>query len=78
MAGEEQFCEQGMSQTYNSYERDGKTPTYGGYSTRITVNENYVLRIPENILLERAAPLLCAESRQVLPPISRPALNPGK
>jgi uncharacterized zinc-type alcohol dehydrogenase-like protein len=59
-AGEEQFCEQGMSQTYNSYERDGKTPTYGGYSTRITVNENYVLRIPENIPLERAAPLLCA------------------
>lgn len=59
-AGEEQFCEQGMSQTYNSYERDGKTPTYGGYSTQITVDENYVLRIPDNIPLERAAPLLCA------------------
>lgn len=59
-AGEEQFCEQGMSQTYNSYERDGKTPTYGGYSTHITVDENYVLRIPESIPLERAAPLLCA------------------
>ena len=59
-AGEEQYCEQGMSQTYNSYERDGKTPTYGGYSTAITVDENYVLRIPENIPLERAAPLLCA------------------
>ena len=49
-----------MSQTYNSYERDGKTATYGGYSTHITVDENYVLRIPENIPLERAAPLLCA------------------
>ena len=59
-AGEEQSCERGMSQTYNSYERDGKTPTYGGYSTCITVDENYVLRIPENIPLERAAPLLCA------------------
>ena len=59
-AGEEQFCEQGMSQTYNSYERDGKTPTHGGYSTHITVDENYVLRIPESIPLERAAPLLCA------------------
>jgi uncharacterized zinc-type alcohol dehydrogenase-like protein len=58
-AGEEQFCEQGMSQTYNSYERDGK-PTYGGYSTHITVDENYVLRIPESIPLERAAPMLCA------------------
>jgi alcohol dehydrogenase (NADP+) len=58
--GEEQFCERGMSQTYNSYERDGQTPTYGGYSTCITVDENYVLRIPKNIALERAAPLLCA------------------
>jgi uncharacterized zinc-type alcohol dehydrogenase-like protein len=59
-AGEEQFCERGMSQTYNSYERDGKTPSYGGYSTCIIVDENYVLRIPESIPLERAAPLLCA------------------
>jgi len=37
--GEEQFCDEGMTATYNGYERDGKTPTYGGYSTRITVNE---------------------------------------
>jgi len=36
--GEEQFCEEGMTATYNSYERDGKTLTYGGYSTNITVN----------------------------------------
>jgi alcohol dehydrogenase (NADP+) len=59
-AGEEQFCELGATFTYNSYERDGKTPTYGGYSTRIVVDENYVLRIPGGIPLERAAPLLCA------------------
>jgi uncharacterized zinc-type alcohol dehydrogenase-like protein len=59
-AGEEQYCERGMTPTYNGYERDGKTPTYGGYSTRITVDENYLLRIPESIPLERAAPLLCA------------------
>ncbi len=59
-AGEEQFCAQGANFTYNSHERDGKTPTYGGYSTRITVDENYVLRIPAGIPLERAAPLLCA------------------
>lgn len=49
-----------MTLTYNGYERDGKTPTYGGYSTRITVDENYVLKIPKGIPLERAAPLLCA------------------
>ncbi|GFE62653.1 NAD(P)-dependent alcohol dehydrogenase [Geobacter sp. AOG2] len=58
--GEEQFCEKGMNATYNSYERDGKTPTYGGYSTRITVDEGYVLRIPAGMPLERVAPLLCA------------------
>ena len=66
-AGEEQFCERDMSQTYNSYERDGRTPTYGGYSTRITVDENYVLRIPKNIPLERAAPLLCAGAHRWYP-----------
>ena len=59
-AGEEQFCEKGASFTYNGLEQDGKTPTYGGYSTRITVDENYVLRIPAGIPLEQAAPLLCA------------------
>ena len=59
-AGEEQYCEKDMTPTYNGYERDGKTPTYGGYSTGITVDQNYVLRIPEGIPLEGAAPLLCA------------------
>jgi uncharacterized zinc-type alcohol dehydrogenase-like protein len=59
-AGEEQYCEVGFSLTYNGYEQDRKTPTYGGYSTRITVDENYVLSIPKGIPLERAAPLLCA------------------
>src|SRR5271169_3882788 len=58
-AGGEQYCENGMSLTYNGYEQDKKTPTYGGYSARITVDENYVLRIPEGIALNRAGPLLC-------------------
>lgn len=58
--GEEQFCAGGTSFTYNCYERDGQTPTYGGYSTRITVDEDYVLRIPPGLPIERVAPLLCA------------------
>ncbi|TAL18798.1 NAD(P)-dependent alcohol dehydrogenase [bacterium] len=58
--GEEQFCEEGMIATYNGYESDGKIPSYGGYSTRITVNEDYVLKIPAGMELERAAPLMCA------------------
>ncbi len=57
--GEEQYCDNGSASTYNSREKDG-TPTYGGYSTRITVDENYVLHIPASIPLDRAAPLLCA------------------
>ena len=60
LAGLEQYCERGMVATYNSYERDGTTPTYGGYSERITVDEAYVLRIPAGLDLEAAAPLMCA------------------
>ena len=60
LAGEEQYCLQGMTVTYNGLERDGKTPTYGGYSERIVVDENYVVHIPDGIPLDGAAPLLCA------------------
>ena len=55
---EEQFCPE-VSFTYGGVDRDG-TPTQGGYSTKITVDEHFVVRIPEGIALERAAPLLCA------------------
>jgi uncharacterized zinc-type alcohol dehydrogenase-like protein len=58
-AGEEQYCERGMTATYNARDKDG-APTYGGYSTRIVVDQKYVLRIPPSIPLDRAAPLLCA------------------
>jgi alcohol dehydrogenase (NADP+) len=75
-AGEEQLCEGGMTLTYNGYERDSKTPTYGGYSTRIIVDENYVLRIPKGIPLERAAPLLCA-GITTYSPLKHFGLKPG-
>lgn len=75
-AGEEQFCEQGANFTYNSHERDGRTPTYGGYSTRITVNEDYVLRIPPAMPLERAAPLLCA-GITTYSPLKQFGIKPG-
>ena len=60
MSGEEQFCERRASFTYNGVEQDKKTPTYGGYSTQITVHEAYVLRVPDNLDPAAAAPLLCA------------------
>src|ERR1700736_7028033 len=59
-AGQEQYCEKGMSPTYNGYEQDGKTPTFGGYSTQIVVDENYVLKVSPKLPLEGVAPLLCA------------------
>jgi uncharacterized zinc-type alcohol dehydrogenase-like protein len=59
-AGEEQYCERGMSPTYNGYEQDGRTPTYGGYSERIVTDEGYVHRIPDGLPRAGAAPLLCA------------------
>lgn len=39
---EEQYCEQGMTGTYNGKERKTGAPTYGGYSTQIVVDENYI------------------------------------
>lgn len=56
----EQYCENGFSGTYNSTEQDKKTPTYGGYADKVVVNEDFVLRIPENLDPAAAAPLLCA------------------
>ncbi|EHB59359.1 Alcohol dehydrogenase (NADP(+)) [Mycolicibacterium rhodesiae JS60] len=60
LAGVEQYCTNpGMVGTYNGVGSDGQ-PTQGGYSGAIVVDENYVLRIPDSIALDEAAPLLCA------------------
>ena len=55
----EQYCENGATFTYNSIDKDG-TATEGGYSQAFVVNENFVLRIPDSLELDGAAPLLCA------------------
>lgn len=59
-AGLEQYCDVSLSATYNAYEQDGKTPTYGGYSTLIVVDEKYTLKVSEKLPLAGVAPLLCA------------------
>jgi uncharacterized zinc-type alcohol dehydrogenase-like protein len=59
LAGNEHFCKPGSTPTYNAIGKDGQ-PTQGGYSQAIVVDENYVLRIPDAIPLDAAAPLLCA------------------
>ena len=59
-AGVQQYCTGGgMIGTYNAVNKDG-SPTQGGYSGSIVVDENYVLRIPDGLALDAAAPLLCA------------------
>jgi uncharacterized zinc-type alcohol dehydrogenase-like protein len=58
--GLENYCETGHRMTYGSFEADGKTPTYGGYSTQIVVAEDFVLKIPASLDPAGAAPLLCA------------------
>ncbi len=61
--GLEQYCENGWTGTYNSEDTIGGTPhqyTFGGYSDVITVDQNFVLKMPENLDPAAAAPLLCA------------------
>lgn len=58
--GWEQYCESGSTFTYNSVDRQDGTPTFGGYSEKIVVAQNFVLKMPENLDPAAAAPLLCA------------------
>ncbi|QMU70989.1 NAD(P)-dependent alcohol dehydrogenase [Streptacidiphilus sp. P02-A3a] len=76
LAGDEQYCLKGMTGTYNSVGRDGE-PTHGGYSTHVVVDENYVLRIPEALALDVAAPLLCA-GITLYAPLKRWQAGPGQ
>ncbi len=57
----EQFCENGATWTYNSPDKhiEGQQ-TFGGYSTSVVVDEQFVLNVPKNIDPAGAAPLLCA------------------
>ncbi|MGC3000737.1 NAD(P)-dependent alcohol dehydrogenase [Streptomyces sp. G35A] len=76
-AGREQYCTgSGMVGTYNALDKNGE-PTYGGYSQKIVVDENYVVRIPDGLSLDVAAPLLCA-GITVYSPLKRWGAGPGK
>lgn len=58
--GEEIFCRQGMTATYNGRDRVTGENTYGGYAKQVIVREEFVLSVPDGLDLSRAAPLLCA------------------
>jgi uncharacterized zinc-type alcohol dehydrogenase-like protein len=73
----DQYCLEGITPTYNGYERDGQALSQGGYSNVIVVNEDYVLRMPDSIPLDKAAPLLCA-GITLYSPLMHWKAGPGK
>jgi alcohol dehydrogenase (NADP+) len=75
--GLEQYCIEGPTLTYNALEKDGKTPTQGGYSEKMVVDENYILSIPDNLPSDAAAPLLCA-GITMYSPLMHWKAGPGK
>lgn len=74
--GEEQYCLKGNIPTYAGVDQYGE-PTQGGYSTHIVVEEDFVLRIPDHIELDVAAPLLCA-GITTYSPLKHWGAGPGK
>ena len=76
LAGMENYCLKGNVGTYASKDVDGSI-TQGGYSTSVVVNDDFVLRVPESIPYEAAAPLLCA-GITTYSPLSHWNAGPGK
>ncbi|TLM81802.1 NAD(P)-dependent alcohol dehydrogenase [Pseudarthrobacter sp. NamE5] len=76
LQGDEQYCLKGMVGTYGAVDRDG-TITQGGYSSHVVVTEDFVVRIPEGLDLDVAAPLLCA-GITTFSPLRRWGAGPGK
>ena len=60
LQGLQQYCESGMTGTYNTLERDGTTVALGGYSNNFVIDQDYAVHIPNNLALQGVAPLLCA------------------
>lgn len=59
-AGLQQYCSDGMTPTYNGYERDGSTVALGGYATNFVIDEDYAVHIADHLDPAGVAPLLCA------------------
>jgi len=76
LAGMQNYCLKGNTGTYASVDLDG-TVTQGGYSTHVVVVEDFVLKVPESIPFEAAAPLLCA-GITTYSPLAHWNAGPGK
>lgn len=75
--GLEQYCENGNIGTYNSPDVHLNQQTFGGYSEAVVVDEDFVLRVPENLDLAAAAPLLCA-GITTFSPLRHANVGPGQ
>lgn len=60
LQGLQQYCLEGMTGTYNGYERNSQHIAFGGYSNYFVIEESYAVQIPSNLNLAGVAPLLCA------------------
>ena len=75
-AGQEQYCDKGTVETYNSKEYSGE-PTYGGYSNVIVTREHFVHSVSPKLELAAVAPLLCA-GITTYSPLKHWSVGPGK
>lgn len=75
--GLEQYCENGFTGTYNGQDRQTGAVTYGGYSTDMVVDQDFVLRVPDNLDPAGVAPLLCA-GITTYSPLRQWGVGPGK
>ena len=75
-SGLQQYCDEGMTGTYNGYERDGKTIAFGGYCDGFVIDQDYAVTIPSNLDMAGVAPLLCA-GITLYSPIKHFKVGPG-
>jgi alcohol dehydrogenase (NADP+) len=74
--GHEQHCAEGTTYTYGFPDRIDGTLTHGGYSEKIVVKQDFVVRIPNGLDLKGAAPLLCA-GITTWSPLKNAGVGPG-
>ena len=77
LKGIQQYCLNGMTGTYNSYERNTKNIAFGGYANNFVIDEAYAVHVPENLPLEGVAPLMCA-GITLYSPLRHWQAGPGK
>ncbi len=58
--GLQQYCLEGMTGTYNGYERNSSQIAFGGYSNYFVIDQDFAVKVPNSLELSAVAPLLCA------------------